>query len=53
MDRAEEIANKIARKSPDVIRAIKRGVIETSGMPLGPAHQLIMQLASALEVTPG
>jgi enoyl-CoA hydratase len=53
MDRAQEIASKIADKSPESIRLIKQGVIQTSGMPLATAHQTIMQLASELDSAPG
>jgi len=51
MDRAQEIATKIAKSDPETIRLIKQGVLQTSGMPLAEAHQTIMQLARELDAT--
>lgn len=46
MERAEEIAMKIARKSPETIRIIKQGVLDTgTGVPLGDAYRYVMDLA--------
>lgn len=46
MDRAEQIAQKIVAKSPETIRIIKQGVLDTSsGLPLGQAYRYVMELA--------
>ena len=45
MERAEEIAQKIAQKSPETIRVLKQGAMDTAGMPISEAHRFVMELA--------
>jgi enoyl-CoA hydratase len=53
MDRADEIASKIAKADSETVRLIKQGVLQTSGMPLSEAHQAIMRLAGGLDGASG
>jgi len=48
LPRAREIADRLARNAPLALRAIKRTVIETSGLPLEEAYRIEHQHAAGV-----